>query len=155
MPVFLLFAGVEDSSEGCSDNVRRRAFLRWGGRWWAGVCVRRTGGIVGGDESWVRSTYPLESPSSLSGQGESNLSESKSGLSEEKEKLSNGGGDARRGEVLVRDGRGGVGIRGGLGVDDGGGGRPEELEGPPVGSVARGKLGKSKCERFLSNGAEP
>lgn len=97
----------------------------------------------------------MESPSSLSGQGESDLSESKSGLSEGKDKLSYGGGDARRGEVMVRDGGSGVEIRGSLGVDDGSGGRPEELEGPPVGLVARGKLGKSKCERFNSNGAEP
>lgn len=85
----------------------------------------------------------------------SDLSESKLGLSEENEKLSNRGGDARRGGVITREGGSGVGIRGGLWVDDGNGGRPEELEGPPVGLVARGKLGKSKCECFLSKGAEP
>lgn len=97
----------------------------------------------------------MGTPSSLSGQGESDLSDPRLGLSEENEKLSNGGGDTSRGKVMVREEGGGVGIRGGLWVGDGSGGRPEELEGPPVGSMARGKLGKSMCECFLSNGAEP
>lgn len=73
----------------------------------------------------------------------------------EEGELSNGGGDGRCMATVFRVGGGGVGLWGGWCVNVAGAGRPEELQGMPVGPVASGKLGRSRCERFLSNGAEP
>lgn len=81
--------------------------------------------------------------------------ESESEFSEVDRESGDDGGDAGRGAVIlwVTDGSAGIcGCR--WAEEDENGGRPEELEGTPVGSVARGKLGSSNCERFLCNGAE-
>ena len=74
-------------------------------------------------------------------------------MTEEEEKLLNG--DGARGPASSREGGGGVGYECSWCVEDVGSGRPEEFEeGPPLGSVASGKLGKSRCECFLSRFVE-
>lgn len=107
--------------------------------------------MVGGERSCVRSTKLSERSWSLSGQGDSDLSESVIGVFECEESVpdSNGGGGCGRSR-----GAGGVAVRGcGTWVEEGGGGRAEGLEGAAVGSVGSGKLGRSRCEGFRGWGA--
>lgn len=154
VPVFLLFAGLEGTSEWVLERLGRDgtviAVLRCGSR---GV-GRLVGGISSGDESRVRSTKPSESwPSrSLSSLAKEDMSDTPDvDMSDEDQKLSRDGGAGGLGRLRMG---GDAGMRCGS-VDDAGGGRPDELEIVlPLGSVARGKLGKSRCERFLSKGTE-
>lgn len=141
-------AGLESASDRCleTETELRSVGLCCGvrGRLETGCLA---GGIVGGEESWVRSikSSKFKLSSSLSGQGVTDLSEPVNEVSESERPVSGADGGGCR----PSGARGGVEVDGcGKWVTEGGG-RPEELEEVPVGSVARGKLGGSRCERFL------